>query len=179
MKKVSLFQITLIVCMLSLGAPTLAQSSKQPFLNKKSLIDSGSGATEADRVTLENLKTTNARMYNHFTRNFGNATDIRVANIGKQQLITCSVDGGQNRIRYQKNGRWQSTIRTYENSLLPEDVREFINDSYPKYSIFGAVIEVSAGGNTALLVLIENKNSWKRIRVVNGEMDVYEEYAKR
>ena len=177
MKKVSFIQIIPIICMLAIGASALAQS-KQPSFNKKSLINS-SEALEADRLAMEKIKSTNARMYDHFSKNFGNATDIRVSNIGRKQLIACSVDGGYNRIRYQKNGRWESTIRTYENGLLPEDVREFINDSYPKYSIFGQVVEVSAGGNTALLVLIENKNSWKRIRVVNGEMDVYEEYAKR
>jgi hypothetical protein len=28
-------------------------------------------------------------------------------------------------------------------------------------------------------VTIENKTSWKRIRIVDGEMDVYEEYQKQ
>jgi hypothetical protein len=30
----------------------------------------------------------------------------------------------------------------------------------------------------AHLVLIENKTSWKRVKVVNGEIEVYEEFDK-
>ena len=48
---------------------------------------------------------------------------------------------------------------------------------YPDYSI-KSVREIHAANATAYLVTIEDATSWKTIRVVNGETDVYEEFKK-
>jgi hypothetical protein len=40
------------------------------------------------------------------------------------------------------------------------------------------VREINAANKTAYLVTIENAKTWKTIRVVDGEMDVYEDFIK-
>jgi len=52
-----------------------------------------------------------------------------------------------------------------------------IRYAYPDFSI-KSVREVNAANSTAYLITIEDATSWKTIRIVNGETDVYEEYKK-
>jgi hypothetical protein len=79
---------------------------------------------------------------------------------------------------YTTEGRWQHTVTTYGSEQLPENIRQLIEDAYPRYNIFGATVEVTAaiGKPTGYH---RRQKSWKRIRVVNGEMDVYEEWNKQ
>jgi len=180
MKKVSFVQAILMVCMLFFGSSLNAQTSTEEFnLDKKALLNSISDASESDKLALESIKSINSRMYRDFSKNYKNATDIRVSKVDNHSSISCYIDGSLTRIMYRKNGRWQHTVRTYENEKLPAEVRELVSGAYPRYSIFGGVIEVNVGTKTAYLVTIEDKTCWKRIRVVEDEMDVYEEYVKK
>ena len=92
--------------------------------------------------------------------------------------VFCRVNGTTNRIRYNKKGRWQHTISSYETKRLPEDIRQLLESSFPGFTIFGAVTEVRLRNKISLLVLIENKTSWKRIKVVDGVQEIYEEVQK-
>ncbi len=177
MKKVLFLLIVAFASILSFKPVMYAQSSTD--FDKKTFVKSVVNASDADKLALENIKAANSKMYSNFSKKFAGARDIQSNKVGNHTMITCTVDGRLTRVLYRKNGSWQHTITTYENDKLPESVRELINDAYPRYSIFGGVIEVSAGNATAHLVTIENKTSWKRIRVVNGEMDEYEEHTKQ
>ena len=49
---------------------------------------------------------------------------------------------------------------------------------FPGYTVFGMVIDVTVRNESALLVMIENRKGWKRVRITNDGIDVYEEYVK-
>jgi len=76
-----------------------------------------------------------------------------------------------------KRGNVIASIKYYSEKELPADVRMTIRYGYPDFSIKSAQ-EINAANKTAYLVIIEDVTSWKTIRVVDGEMDVYEEYKK-
>jgi hypothetical protein len=133
---------------------------------------------EADANTLADLRSANAKLYNRFTSRFSSAQDIHVLPLKWNIQISCKVDGIANRFLYAKNGRLLQTIRDYAPENLPEAISETVLNNYPRYSIFGIVNEVTIDNSTAYLVMIENKKSWKRVRVLNGEVDTYEEYKK-
>jgi len=179
MKKLS-FVIAAFLTMFYCGGNLRAQSSSgnQLMFDKESFTKSVNNASDADKLAMENIRMTNTRMYADFTARFKGATGINISENKKAIFISCTTDGDFNRITYNKKGRWQHTVRTYENEKLPESVREHVEYVYPRYSIFGGVVEVQVGNKTAYLVSIEDKKTWKRIRVVDGESDVYEEYKK-
>jgi hypothetical protein len=177
MKKFSFVPVAALVAMFAFSPKMNAQSSTN--FNKETFAKSVSNASDADKLALENIKMMNARIYQDLSKNFKGATEISATKADRMTFISCKVDGKMNRIVYSKNGKWQNTVTSYESDRLPEDIRGSIEYAYPRYSIFGSAIEVKVGSKTAYLVTIENNTSWKRIRMVDGEMDVYEEYQKQ
>jgi hypothetical protein len=175
MKKVMFLSISAIITTIAFSASGHAQTST---FNKEALAKSVSNVNDADKLALENMRLANQKMYRDFSNRFKNATDIQVSEANNCQLVSCHTDGDYNRVTYTRKGKWQNTLTTYDNSKLPQDIRDQIENAYPRYSIYSGVIEVNAMNKKAYLVLIEDKTSWKRIRVVDGEMDVFEEYQK-
>jgi len=180
MKKLSFVVFSLFLAMVSFNGNLHAQrsSSNQVKFENESFGKSVSDMSDADKLALEDIKLTNGKMYQDFTTRFKGATNINMSRNHNAIFISCATGEDFNRITYNKKGRWQNTIRTYDNSKLPENVREQVEYAYPHFEIFGGAIEVHVSNKIAYLVSIEDKKSWKRIRVVDGEMDVYEEYKK-
>ncbi len=180
MKKLSISLFALLLALSSMNKDLNAQSNSGNHLifEKETFGKAISNLSDADKLTLENMRLARGKMYKDFTARFKGASNINVSEKGKAVFINCSTDQGFNRIMYDNKGRWQNTVRTYDNEKLVENVRELVENAFPRYAIFGGIIEVHASNKVAYFVTIEDKKSWKRIRVVDGEMDVYEEYTK-
>lgn len=156
-------------------------SSDTPAVIEKKSGTSAStfgAAKDADKIALAGLKAVNAKMYNHFSRTYKKATDIRVRPVKENTHIVFKVDGIQNGVQYNKKGKWLHSIRYFDESKLPGSVRTMVEAAYPGFTIFGAVVEIKVYNKTALLVMIENAKTWRRIRIVDAEMDIYEDYLK-
>jgi hypothetical protein len=175
MKKVLFVSISLFIAILVLSSHTNAQSST---FGSEKFVKTASDMADADKLALESIKMTSDRMFRDFTKRFKDASGIIVSNDASWHYISCYTDGDLNRIMYNKKGRWNHTIRTFDNAKLPESVRAQIEYIYPRYSIFGSAVEVNVSNRKAFLVLIEDQKSWKRIKVVDDETEVYEEYQK-
>lgn len=134
-------------------------------------------ASEADRSALVSLKTLNAKAGRNFEKSYQGASDIRVYNQNNHIFVHFKQDGIKHRVHYKKG--WQmSLIRYYSKDLLDNDVTRLITDQYPEYIIKDEIIEVTVGDKMAHLVLIESCTSFKRIKVVEGETEVYEQFRK-
>jgi hypothetical protein len=146
--------------------------------NKRTAASQATISESADGTALMGIRARNVKMFNNFSSSFKNAKGIKVSAEKTETHISCYVDGVLNKIDYTNKGKWLYTIRYFEESRLQQDVRNMVKDSYPRYSVFGFVAEVSVPGKTAYLVMIEDQHSWKRVRVVDGSVDTYEEYNK-
>ena len=136
------------------------------------------GTEETDKLAMEALKNKSSRAFKNFSRHFDKATDIKLSMLEKGFTITCSTGHAQNRVLYNKNGHWVNTIKSYSHTQLRPDVRALLEANYPRFEIYGTVLEVHVGNKMAHLVLIENQKAWKRIKVVEGEFEEYEAYNK-
>jgi hypothetical protein len=87
------------------------------------------------------------------------------------------MDGIKNKVYYNKKGNYQCKVRNYYESRLPGEVRHMVKSNYYDFSIY-CVVEISAKDKTAYVVKLENKTSWKTIKVVDNEMEVAEDYKK-
>jgi hypothetical protein len=149
--------------------PTTVNSAIAPYV-----------AAEADLKSLTDMKALSPKMYQRFTHDFKSASDIRVYadKNAKTIQVNSRTDGDMNRTTFTRKGKFLNNIKHYDFARLPESIAEMVNDAYPRYEIFGGVAEIKVMNKVAYLVLIENKTSWKRVKVVGSDIEVYEEFQK-
>ena len=138
-----------------------------------------SGAvSSADKMALAGMKAVSEKMHSHFAKNFKNATDIRVRPEADHTQISFKENGTSASVQYNKKGKFQYSVRTYDADKLPEGIRDEVERNFPGYTVFGFVNDIDVLDKSAKLVMIENRNSWKRVRILDGQISVYEEYNK-
>jgi hypothetical protein len=119
----------------------------------------------------------NDRVVKKFTKQFAEATDVVWAKTNNGFIARFTSNGIQSWAFLTKGGNCLSTMRYYTEKELPADVRNQVKSTYYDFSIT-SVKEVSCNKLTAYLVTIEDKATWKVIRIVDGEMDIFEEHQK-
>jgi Zn/Cd-binding protein ZinT len=81
------------------------------------------------------------------------------------------------RVLYNKKGKWAATYSYYNEGQLSAGLRNLIKSTWYNATIT-QVTEVKYGGKAAYLINIEDNTSIKTIKVVNDEMEVYQEIIK-
>jgi hypothetical protein len=155
-----------------------SNSSSPDIAIRPSAAKVTAAGVDADKMALASMKSVNARMFAHFQKNFRNASNIIVRPEADFTHISFKENGVSNKVQYSKKGKWMYSLRTYDESRLPDNIRSEVETSFPGYRVFGFVNEVDVLNKTATLVMIENRDSWKRIRLLDDQIEVYEEYRK-
>ncbi|MBO9203837.1 MULTISPECIES: hypothetical protein [Niastella] len=118
----------------------------------------------------------NSKAVESFTKQYANATDITWSRANnREQVVRFFMNGIQSRIFFNNKGRQTAMIRYYTEDKLPKEPKQLVKSAYYDYHIF-VVVEVTVDNKTAYLVTIKNETNTKTIRVLNGEMDVIEEF---
>ena len=120
----------------------------------------------------------NDRIVKKFKKEFPGAMDAVWVQTKNGFIVRFISNGIQNWTFLNKGGNRLSTMRYYTETELPSDVRTQVKSTYFDFSI-SSVKEVNCNNLTAYLITIEDKTKWKVIRVVDGEMDVWEEHQKK
>lgn len=183
MKNLFLVRLFVMGAMVVLGTPSFSQLSGADIARAFKHSSAGkppvNASADSDKMALASIKSVNEKMFTHFNRNFSNAKNIVVSTEGSETRISYQLNGVASSTRYNAKGKWLLTISHYDESLLASDLRSSIESSYPGFLVAGTAVEISIGDKKATFVMIENKKEWKRIRVVDGEMDIYEAYRKQ
>jgi len=119
----------------------------------------------------------NARAIKNFKKEFTTIDNAEWYEIDKGFISKFEKNGIQYRAGYDKKGNCLNTMRTYDEKQLPEDIRKLVKSSYYDYSI-KLVEEVTASGQTAFIIHIENSLRAKKIKVEDGETTILQEYEK-
>ncbi|MFN2440311.1 MAG: hypothetical protein ABR503_14000, partial [Chitinophagaceae bacterium] len=119
----------------------------------------------------------NTRPLRKFRKEFPDITDDSWIKSKNGFVVRFTSNGIQNWAFLTKRGNCEGRMRYYTEKDLPADVRHVVKSNYYDYSI-KSIQEVTCNNSTAYLVTIEDKNIWKVIRVVNGEMDLWKDYIK-
>lgn len=139
-----------------------------------------------DRIPGEALATTSehsakviagSRVVSKFEKAFPGATDASWMNTNDGFAVRFLQKGIQHMAFMTKRGNCISYIRYYFEKDLPPAVRTLVKSTYFDYKITSAE-EVYHNNVTAYLVTIEDETTWKIIRVVDDEMDVYASFKK-
>ena len=82
---------------------------------------------------------------------------------------------------YHKNGNWANSLKEYTEEWLPVAVRDLVKRENYDYTIT-KIYEIETAKSRGLLTYIirmENKRSFKFIRVQDGEMSIWKELDKQ
>ncbi len=152
-----------------LNANLNTASSKEVVLN-----DNEAGSDLAAINSNSALSTKALNKFNKTFKEAGNASWFGTVDGYKAEFTKEDI---KTKVFYDRKGRWLATIRYYGESNLPKDVRHVVKSNYYDYDILH-VQEVTVGNKTAYLVRIEDKTSFKTIRVTDSQMDEYMAFEK-
>ena len=126
-----------------------------------------SSATEAD-----------ARASRNFSKSFKGISNAAWSKTKEGYIVQFNQDGIENLAFLNKKGNCFATIRYYSEKELPATVCKQVKAAFTDYNIT-SVKEVSSDKqNPAYVITISGLKTWKEVRVMNGELDVLNEYVK-
>jgi hypothetical protein len=181
MKKIFFNRVAVMMAITLISFNGYAQKqSSDPAFNNNMKIEPNSSAgnvTSAPSYST-NVAELNSKIGKNFSKNFKNPEDVRINKFKDFTYIYCVTNGVTNRIRYDRKGNWDYTIRYYQENLLPKEIRKQVRSTYYDFNIEG-VTEVSVGDKTAYLVRIKSADLWKTVKIVDDEMIETESYQVR
>ena len=129
-------------------------------------------------MLIADMKAKNAKTFTHFTKAWPEAIVHSISDEKDGKHINATINGNILRTRYDMKGRFLSAVLSYPCSDLKEQIADQLEQYFPGYKVFGTVIDVTVRDKKAMLVTMENRKTWKRIRITDDGFDVYEEYVK-
>jgi len=165
MKKISLSQTVLVVLFL-LGT-TVAYS--QISDNTTAAVDFSKTIKKDFRVAAA-AAAPNEKVLSSFNTLFGNARNVIWTTYGKNlPYVYFETPEKTHRAAFDKNARLVYTLSYYHEEQLPYTVLFQVKDAYYGKSIF-SVTEVNVSDKTAYLIILEDKTTWRHIKVLDGEI---------
>lgn len=173
MKKI----LPIAACLLTLVASAVNAQNLSASDNKLIAFVPTSRANIIDVHPASKTKDPNGLVLNRFKIDFPGVTDDVWAKTINGFIVSFTFKGIQTTCFVTGRGVCENTIRYYSEAELPTEIRKGVKMEYLDYSI-KSVKEVTHNNKIAYLVTIEDKTSWKVIRMVDGELDVWEDYIK-
>lgn len=120
----------------------------------------------------------NTKALLHFKRSFADAENERWSVGPDCYRVKFTRNSIQYFVDYSKKGNWRNTIRIYDESHLPPDLRRLVKTTFFDHSIL-TVTELHYQKTLAYFIKIQYKGSTKTVRVIGQEMEVVEEFYER
>ena len=130
----------------------------------------GFGETKANNVNIKAVR--------DFLKFFKTVTNNKwfLAEDGSSSS-TFNRDGVKTIVQYDSRGCRRYIMRVYEENKLPFNIRDMVKREYYDASIT-LVTEVETYKETVTYVHLQDKETWKKVRVANGEMKLVENFKK-
>lgn len=118
------------------------------------------------------------RNFNKAYKNAGDAKWFKLTDGTDGFFAFFSNDGIQTRVFYDKKGNYYCSFRHYFEDKLPPAVRHRVKTIYYDFNIYH-ISEVNMNDKTVYAITLEDKTSWKKILVAEGEeIVIMEEFSK-
>jgi hypothetical protein len=121
----------------------------------------------------------NTKAVRNFITKYKNVPDAKWFKSANGLLVAYFIsDSIQNWVFYNDRGDCEFSLRHYTEEKMPYDVRHLVKSKLYDYSIYH-IAETTRNEKIAYTIKLEDKKSWKTIRVADGEMTTLEEYFKK
>lgn len=117
------------------------------------------------------------RAFKDFRKSFKNVSSADWTVTAEGGLVASFNENEvKNNVYYSNRGQWLYSIKRYDETQLPQDIRHMVRSTYYDYKIICAeeITAAAASDQTIFLVHIQFGNSSKTLRIADGEMDVIE-----
>jgi len=112
------------------------------------------------------------------SKNFKNVTEERWFETANSFVAKFKINDVDYRADYDKKGHWLFTIRTYDETRLPENLRDMVKSTYYDYAIT-LVQEIEMPANVlTYIVHLDGKSQIIKLRISDGEMDEWQKFEK-
>jgi hypothetical protein len=156
--------------------PIVAPNPESP---QKEITSSSEKRIELENSTPLRLNEINANAASTFIKDHGNVTNAKwFKSLNGLFVVYFTDENIKNWIFYNDRGTCEYMILHYYEEKLPAEVRDLLKTNYYDFNIYH-VTEARRNGKIAYVAKMEDKTSWKTIKVVDGEIEVMEEYSKR
>jgi hypothetical protein len=150
----------LVIIALVMATAANAQTSKKEFIINSS----------------ESIVNPESKAYKSFRRSHPSVTNETWRSNNGYSFVSFSQGNIKNKIAYTPDGRVDYSLKMYKESNLPEKVRAVVKSIYFDYTICDAQ-ELKVNSQTIYLVKVNNADTWKTIRLGNGDVDEIESYS--
>lgn len=177
MKKTVLPLICTCVVMLTKAIPCVAQKSNVAFYSAISgkhfvspFYDMGFEETKAGNVNIKALR--------DFVKTFKTISSNKwILAADGSSISAFNSEGIETMVAYNRFGMRQYIIRIYKENNLRFDIRDMVKRQYYDATIT-LVREVKTDNDLIFFVHLHDKDSWKIVRVADGEMQLVENLSK-
>lgn len=112
-----------------------------------------------------------------FAKTFKDAENIQWYKLEDGYVVLYSCLEQSRRTGYDSRGNWLYNLLHYGADKLPADIYQLVRSTYYDYSI-SQVDEIQQKHQVIYVIHMEDKNTWQNIRVVDGQMEILEQYRK-
>ena len=155
-------------------AQSFANAAK-PKKQAEKIIAESDSEVKNDSIVWNGINTNALR---NFIRKYENVSNAKWFQSANGFFVAYFVrDDIASWVFYNKRGDYERMIRSYNEEKLPADVRHLVKSTYYDFTIY-YVTEINSDRKTAYHVKMADKTSWKTIKIVDGEMEITEEYIK-
>ena len=166
----------LSIMVLAIATTSIAQDiAKNEFTSPKSKRVVDPATRQAYRILKVN--DVNVLAARHFSKKFSKAEDAMWVEGDNGTSVYFKINGLNMRSTYSKTGRNEYTLKYYDDSSMPRALRHMVKSTYYDYSI-QLVTEIVRNRTTYFLVKMQNANQILTLRVVDGEISVFEKIEK-
>lgn len=159
--------VTGLCTALIIATTATAQTTSQPSAENLVSITEHPGKDLADKRVLERFRKSFPDAANEvWMKTKEGGLGVRFSSAGIPQLVFLN-----------RKGDCTGSVRYLTEKDLPSAVHRQVKSAYYDYRIKD-VREVTSDGIVAYLVTVEDDATWKIIRVVEDDMDVYEAHTK-
>jgi hypothetical protein len=118
------------------------------------------------------------RAIRHFLINFPEVSHENWFSTPDLFITTFTLNDVNYRVDYDRSGNWIETFRTYEETNLPEDVRQSVKASYYDYSIY-LVQEIEQPFRPNIYIIhLDGKKRLINLQVCNGVVYEWQKFKK-
>jgi len=134
-------------------------------------------ANDAEAET-ENI---NAKAIKNFASIYKNVSVESWEKIKDGFTASFNSNGITYRIYFGKKGKWLGSLKGYEESQMPADVRKIVKRIYYDFSItyVQEAETLDSEGEPTYIVHLEDKDKLLQVRVCNGNMELWRQYKKQ
>jgi len=95
--------------------------------------------------------------------------------------VRFTSDGVMTTIYYGRHGKWFGSLKGYKEDKLSPELRKMIKREYYDYSItyVQEAETIDSEGKPTYIIHLEDNKSIKRLRICDGQMEIWQEYKKQ